>query len=122
MNHCNDILKLESIKVNLSQCDIDKNVLIELSNELSQRTLIIEELNLSNLACIDTTMIEILSKNLFKQNRNGISSNVNKIILDDNNITQVDLFNLVDNAAHNTLLRHISVKNCKIKYENENEQ
>ena len=34
LNHCNDTLKQDSLKVNLSGSDIDKNVIIELSNEL----------------------------------------------------------------------------------------
>ena len=41
LNHCNDTLKQESLKVNLSNSDVDKCVLVELTNELSLRELII---------------------------------------------------------------------------------
>ena len=43
-----------------------------------------------------------------------------KIVLDNNNITQIGLFNMLDNTAQNTLLRNISVKNCKIRYDQDN--
>ena len=43
-----------------------------------------------------------------------------KIVLDNNNITQIGLFNMLDNTAQNTVLRTISVKNCKVRYDEDN--
>ena len=48
--------------VNLSDCDIKKEALASLSYEMSQRNIILEEINLSHLDVIDDCLLETISK------------------------------------------------------------
>ena len=52
--------------VNLSRCDIKKEALASLSYEMSQRNIILDEINFSHLKVIDDCLLETLSDQLFK--------------------------------------------------------
>lgn len=90
---------------------------MELSIELEQRLIIIEELNLSKVEAITDTLVEKLSKLWFNPSHNNTSSSIKSIILDGTNITSVGLESIIDNAQKNTLLGQISVKDCQIEYD-----
>lgn len=80
-----------------------------LAEEIYNRSIVIEELNLSHLPAIDDDLLIEISHYMFGQNESGTSSKVTKIVLDHNNITNVGFTTMVDKAAQNTVLRSISV-------------
>ena len=104
LGHCD-----KTTKVNLSNSDIKKEVIMTLAEEIYNRSIVIEELNLSHLPAIDDDLLIEISHYMFGQNESGTSSKVTKIVLDHNNITNVGFTTMVDKAAQNTVLRSISV-------------
>ena len=60
------------------------------------------------------------AKLLFSHNESGISSSVTTIILDNNKIGNVGFVEILDASAQNTLLRKISLKNCRVMYDETN--
>jgi len=115
LSHCSDTLK-----VNFSKSNAKKELLEHLADELACRHICVEELNLSKLKAVDDELLDSLSGRFFKQQANGTSSSLNSIILDDNNITEIGLYYIIDAAKSNTLLRKISMRNCGINFTADN--
>lgn len=105
--------------VDLSDSKLTQEFIVELGQELHQRDIMIEDLNLSNIEAINDELVQWFAKKLFEHNADGTSSSVNKLTLNQNNISRIGLVNMLDATAQNTLLREISVRDCQIEYTEE---
>ena len=102
--------------VDLSDSKLTQEFIVELGQELHQRDIMIEDLNLSKIEAMNDELVQWFAKKLFEHNADGTSSSVNKLTLNHNNISRIGLVNMLDATAQNTLLREISVRDCQIEY------